>query len=55
MSRLFDKGRKVDGKLKFPFTYRNSSQTDVRATIERVRREQAEREEKRLQNVRKIK
>lgn len=54
MSRLFDKGRKVGDKLQFPFKYVNAAETDVRATIERVRREQAERQAK-AATVRRIK
>lgn len=44
-ARLFDNGKKVfkaNGgfALKFPFEYKDSASTDVKATLERVRKEQ---------------
>lgn len=47
MSRLLDP--KKDGK--YPFEYRNSASTDVRATLEKARQRQKEEAESRLRNV----
>lgn len=47
MSRLLDP--KKNGA--FPFVYRNSSSTDVKATIEKARQKQKEEAAQRLKNV----